>query len=370
MGVFKILGIRKACEINWRDFLLECPESFSGMCSIYVEKLDGNVQRDLDKISQIKALAGLNRIEVISSDFRIADYFDKLLEGFEGRKEFDLLNDLEIRDRANIDFSKFHYDEVTVPYDYLMYIKNSEGIHKYSTTNFKSGKIIESGESKQYAYPDMKEKIDSIIDEIFGNLAMEALDDVDKSVLVSNWIQKNIQFIEGKISTVKNKRYICEDFNSKDDIEDVKTIMDKKFGVCNGIAKLSVALLSNPRVGCKCNMAHSPGHAYFTQIIDGKTYVTDNTWCISRNPNHMKDSLKASEFSSEYLLIGQDKINENESTLAYHTRYGIYSGKIEKQGISGERIEQSVQKLKSLGVDFSYNQPPIFIQHEEQKEFE
>lgn len=369
MGL-KIFGISTGCDINWNEFSIKLPENFSGTCCVYIDSLNGDTQGDLEKISQIKNIQGLKVVEISSRDFRVAEYFNLLLKDFEGSKKFDLLNDFEIQNREKIDFSTLNYDEVTVPFDYFMYGIVQKGITSYNIVNSRRNNIVTVDSSQQKPYPNMQDKINSIIDEIFSQLPIEQLDDVDKNVLVSNWIQRNIQFIEGKVSNVGNRKFICDDFEATDDREDIMTIIDKRFGVCNGISKLSVALLSNPRVGCKCNMAHSPGHAYFTQTIDGIPYVTDNTWCITRNPNYIDGSLKASSFSDEYILIGQDKINEDENTLFHHTRDGIFKGTIPEKGISRERIKQSIEKLRTLGVDFSYTEPPIFVQHEEIKEKE
>ena len=129
---------------------------------------------------------------------------------------------------------------------------------------------------------------------------------------------------------------------------------------------LSVALLNNPRVNCQCHIVSCPGHMYFVQTIDGKQYGVDNTWGITRNPNKMGEALKAREFSYEYLLIGNDKLNESENTRRYHTSRGYHKFEIEDCGISRDRIQQSVEKLKSLGVEFSYDEPPVLRQYLEQ----
>lgn len=365
---FRILNVGKGFDINWNEFSIEIPENFSGTLHIYVDTLNGDTQADVEKISKIKSVPGIKEVVISSNDFRVAKYFDVLLKGFNVTKKFDLLNDLEIKDRSEIDFSKLGFDEVTIPFDYIMYGIQPIGITEYNTSNFRRNNIVTTDTNRQKAYPNIVECVNSIIDEIFGQIPMEQLDDIDKSILVSNWIQRKIQFIEGKISKAGGKQFICDEYNATDDREDIMTVLDKHFGVCNGIAKLSVALLSNPKVGCRCNIARSPGHVYFTQIIGDEIYVTDNTWCITRNPNHIDENLKAASFSDEYLLIGEDKINEDEVTLFYHTQEGIFKGSISKGGISKERIHQAIEKLKTFGVSFDYDEPPIFIQHEEVKQ--
>lgn len=361
----KVLRKAYPCDINWNEFSMDIPENFSGTFYIYVDNLTGNIQEDLEKIARIKSVPGINEVVISSSDFRVAKYFDLLLKDFNNIKKFNLLNDREFKDRSYIDFVQLAYDEVTVPFDYIMYGIKPTGITSYTIANIRRGNIIIPKADYQIAYPNIQNQVESIIDEIFGQIPMEQLDDIDKSILVSNWIQRNIQFIEGKISYVNGKKFICEEYSATDDRGDIMTAIDKHLGVCNAIAKLSVALLSNPKVGCKCNLACSPGHVYFTQVIDNEMYATDTTWCITRNPHHMGESLKSSSFSDEYLLIGEDKINEDQTTLFYHTQNCIFKGNISERGISKERIRQSIEKLKSFGVSFDYDEPPIFVQHEE-----
>lgn len=363
-----------ACIINWNNFPIEIPKNSSKECCyIYVDGLNGDSQQDLEKISKIiKSIPGLKQLRISSNDFRVAEYFNVLLKNFNIEKYFDLLNDFEFKDRSEIDFSALSFDESTIPFDYIMYGVDPNGITKYNLQTEKQDNIVKIlPQHSQKKYLNIQDKINCIIDEIFGQLPMEQLDEIDKNVLVSNWIQRYIQFIAGKVSEVGSKEFICDDFKANDDTGDIMTIIDKHFGVCDGIAKLSVALLSNPRVNCKCNLSYCyyyDAHAFFTQLIDGVPYITDNTWCITRNPHHVGESLKASSFSDEYILIGQDKISEDEDTLKHHTRTGLFKGTIPENGIPRERINQSIEKLKNLGVTFSYDEPPIFIQHEEVKE--
>ena len=364
---FKILSVSDSCFINWNNFELNIPENFTGMCYIYVNGLSGSVHDDIEKITKIKNINGINEIIISSNNFEVAKYFNLLLKGFDGKKIYNLLNDFDIKNRTELDFSNLNYEEVTIPFDYIMYIKQIKGITGYNLMHTTNKNIITIDTNKQKSYPNIQEIVNSIIDEIFGRLPMNQLDDIDKSVLVSNWIQKNIQFIKGKITNVAGRLFICDDYEPSDDTEDIMTVANKHFGVCNGIAKLSVALLSNPRVGCKCNMVRSPGHAYFTQIIDNEIYGVDNTWCITRNPNHVDECLMAASFSDTYLLIGKDKLNEDEDTMSHHLRQGIYKGEITQKSLPRERIHQSIEKLKALGVSFEYHEQPIFIQYEEKK---
>ena len=100
----KILSINKGLSINWNNFSIELPENFSGTCHIYIDGLNGDSQQDLEKIARIKSISGLQMLVISSNDFRVAEYFNVLLKNFNIKKHFDLLNDLEIKDRAEIKF--------------------------------------------------------------------------------------------------------------------------------------------------------------------------------------------------------------------------------------------------------------------------
>lgn len=354
--------------INWNEFEQSTiPENFTGECRIYVDKLTGDIDEELRKIRKLQSIPGLKEIRIYSKDFRIAEYFDTALKIFQTKKAFHLLNDYEMSNRSNIDFSHMNYYEVYVPLDYMMHMPNSN-VTYYTDNEVREGNCIISGRAdNRKSHQELPNMINGIVDEIFGKLPMEELDDVDKSVLVSNWIQRKMQFIEGRKSWVQGKKYICDEFNfNNGDVHDMLTAIQHNYGVCSAFAGLSVALLNNPRVNCKCNLVFSMegGHTYFVQHVDGKQYVVDNTWGITRNPNKMGEALKAKSFSDEYLLIGNDKLNENEDIRIHHISYGCHKYEIADESISRERILQSIEKLKGFGVNFSYDDDqPAVSQH-------
>lgn len=356
-------------HINWNEFLIEIPEGFNGLCSIYVNHPSEDINEDIMKLEGIKRISGLERLIIRSEDYRIAEYFNTLLKGIDVNKEFTLMNDFEFKDRSYINFNKLDYDKVIVPLDYLMYGINTEGITQYSSGNNKEKENFGEEIGFEKNNFNLIEKIDQVIEEIVEGIPLEELDDIDKSILISNWIQDNIQYINGRVSKVKGDKYICDKFHGELlDIYDILSAIENKTVVCDAIAKLTLVLLTHPKINCKANMANASDHAYVIQNIDGKEYVVDNTWNITRNPNKMGESLKASEFSNQYLLVGQDKINENENTIENHTQKGIYRNCISEIGISRERIEKSVEKLKGYGVEFSYSKPPKYVQYKQREE--
>lgn len=47
----KIESIGSSIDINWNEFEnIDIPENFSGLCRIYVDKLDGNIEEDVKSL--------------------------------------------------------------------------------------------------------------------------------------------------------------------------------------------------------------------------------------------------------------------------------------------------------------------------------
>lgn len=374
MGLIKIISEKKPLFVNWNQWNLSGMNDSVWAIQIFVDRLSGDITEDMRKIEELRSIPNLESIMISSQDIRDAYYFDSALRILPCKKEFVLLNDYEMKDRSNVDFKNTNYSNVYVPFDYIMYIPGNEKINGYTCTENirEEGRFFGANASLNLNFT-VRADVYKILDEILGNLPVDKLDDIDKSVLVSNWLQKRMQFVEGKVSHAAGKKYICDVFKGRDkDASDIETAIKEKHGICAAFARLSCALLNNPRMNCKCNMVYSKegGHDYFVQETDGKLYVVDNTWNITRNSDRFEGALKAKSFSYEYLLVGEDKMNENPKTRKAHTPYGFLSYRIESTGIPRERIEASVEKLKSMGVSFGDYDSPVLKQYEERIEID
>lgn len=141
----KIESIKSPININWNKFEnIDIPEDFSGVCRIYVEELTGDIEEDIRKIKKLQSIQGLNEISVNSKDFRVAEYFDTVLKALKVKKEFNLLNDYEMKSRGDIDFSHMTYDKVRVPFDYMMRVLNSN-VFEYTNHEIKEENCILAG---------------------------------------------------------------------------------------------------------------------------------------------------------------------------------------------------------------------------------
>ena len=141
----KIEGIKSPININWNEFEnIDIPENFSGVCRIYVEDLTGDIGEDVRKFKELQSIQGLNEIIVNSKDFKVAEYFETVLKTLKVKKGFNLLNDYEMRSRGDIDFLHMTYDEVRIPFDYMMRVPNSN-VFEYTNHEIKEENCILAG---------------------------------------------------------------------------------------------------------------------------------------------------------------------------------------------------------------------------------
>lgn len=357
---------------NWSNLNIKIDlKKFNGNIIINFDSISDNIEEELIKVKEILSIEKLNKITFTSEKYEYAKIISKLFEKVNVRKRFELINDFQIRNRNEIDFSVLTFDEVVIPYDYYMYIKNKKGITEYGYRYVNNNGVVtyDSSRDSVLSLTGIDYKIEQVLDEIFSGIDINELTEVDKSVLISNWLQKNIQFLEGKESKVGDKVFICDDYNEIYDLENPLTLLDKHIGVCAAFSKVSLFLLTHPKVGCICNLVPVSGHLFFIQDIYNHKYAIDNTWCVTRNKKHYVDefgneSLKAMAFNDEYLLFGQEKIEESEDIKKYHTA-NSYLGNfnISLSDFSRDIIKKSVEKLTQLGVEFYYDINPMYIQY-------
>ena len=353
---FKTLNINIPEYIDWNNFNIKDMNNSSVI--IYVSDFKKDIEGDINKLSTLKQMPNLSSIKIVSSDFNVGIYMGELLKDFAFKKSFDLLDDFKNQDRSYIqpDSLPKGLSLFSIPNSYIQWGANRK---KLNLGNSKVNNIIVAETrdiaDSNYSYPSEEAftEIDRVIDDFckIPNLTL-----VDKVVLVSNYLQQNVQFVEGKISHAVDGNYECKDYSFEKfgGIDKVDNVLFDKIGKCNCISRTMMYMLNNTKMNVNCRIANDAagGHAY-CYIYDDKTgqlYCTDPTWCISRNPNRFKDTLKASKFSDEYLLIGQDKL----STMDYHNTSNILPQEFTENSIDRKLIQESVEKLKTYGISFDY----------------
>lgn len=383
MYKIKIMSVKNDKCILFSQFNTQMVDNFSGSCCLTIDKFDyGNLDKEIDKFINLIEIPGLKELTIFSSDIDVFKIFELIRERSD--KKFELNYFLEKSNQVNLEkireFCNLKNSNKKLSYEYIMHIKNDESninLSYFSVFGRNDSYLYyaSNGENSITLHPssfkgisDLQKKIYQIIDEIFKGINIDELSDLDKSILVSNYIQNNIQYIEGKSSFGDNKEYICEKIINKNGESHylINLLNGNNYGVCGPISLLTVLLLDNPIVKCNCQFIDAgmfSGHYFTTQIIDGKEYIIDNTWNITRNKDKYDGSLKARSFSYDYLLIGQDKLNESEDIANHHIPQTKYLYPIEFESIPKEKIQASIEKLTRMGVKFDNYKPPIYEQY-------
>lgn len=342
MSGFKAIKTSIAKSCNWNELNYEILKNVEHL-TIIVDELKKDVEGDIEKIKILKSLAKLQSIRIMSREPRNIEYLDTLMKDIKIRKTACLLDDFENKDRSDFDFEKMDYEKVFIPLEYCQWgIKT----HKFVGPNSKSFCCYDNELSKE----DLK-KIDNQIDEW---LKIPNLTLVDKVILVSNYLQENMQFVEGKISKSRNKKYIAKDLKNEKDFGNSAQLLNKHIGHCEAFSKIALLMLNNPKMNVNCRLMFAPGH-FYNIIYDGeKAYGLDTTWGVTRNPNRVEGNLKAKEFYDGYVLFGQKELDEMNKPSDHHTPLSPLKVPLQLTQFPREEIKKSIEKLKQYGIAFTY----------------
>ena len=252
-----------------------------------------------------------------------------------------LLDDGKQIDRSYIDTTKLKNITLIVPNTYAMWgvkFDNKLFCYQYLYVN----KSIEN--DLFHGYYDREtllevERIASMIKEF-----SETLTEVEKVILISNYLQKYCEFKE------------TEKGFSEKDIGDLKTALFYNIGVCRTFADATTLLSNNPYLKLKVRNVRSkdkPVHVWNIIELNGKLYQIDNSRAISNGKNTKPGELKTSKFNSEYLLFGQNSLKK----LCHEeiSRGLISNTLLSKEDFDRDYLEAAIEYLEDTGiVDFDY----------------
>ena len=356
--------------IDWSTFNIK--DINSAQVIIYVHDLKRDIPGDIEKVNLLRSMKNLQGITINSNDFSVGIYMSEILREVKVKKEFNLLDDFQNKDRKDIESTKLTEGTIlrTIPNSYIQWGCKKKNLN-YGFIRMGDCMMmqIDSADSSS-VYPSNEtfEKINNIINE-FNKIPDLTL--VDKVVLVCNYIQQNVQFVSGKVSNAIDGEYICEEYTYEKygGTNSVDNVIVDKIGKCNCISRTMMLMLNNPIMNVNCRIMNSLGHAYCS-IFDNETeklYCVDPTWGITRSPNKFEGTLKASKFSYEFILIGQDKLKN----LDYHDTQNVTQKEIEEESLSRELIKESIEKLKRYGIKFEYPKviplSSVFVPKEKRK---
>ena len=302
-----------------------------------------------------KSIINLKNFDMIySKDYEALLFIEENMPDY-SNFSLALVDDAQNIDRSYINLDNFQKSPIIIPLIYCPW-----GIR--TSTNPK----VCYYQAKGTYYPSIPNGIDTLslddlkkIKEIIHTLGEKYshLTDLEKTILISNYIQNSVQYVdENNISEGIKGIYITDSQGIQigRNVHTPETVLLNNFGVCEGIANATTILLNNPTINVDARSVRGSGHAWNVIQIDGKYYYVDNTWNITRNPNQYPESLKASSFSSEYLLFGQDMATK----IGHHNPDSIIP-QIEQGDFNQETISE-VQKRLVKVADFSNYNKPVF----------
>ena len=318
-----------------------------------------------DNIDLLLKYGKNNNIKLLCEDYESALILNELINNGKIEKSLIyLLDDMEMKDRSYIDTTLFQNTCLVIPNTYAMWnVKFDEKLYVYQYRyEYDVYSDSFSGFYDREILSEVK-RISSMISEFSSNLTQ-----VEKIILVSNYLQMYCQFIEGKESHVGEDVYIVDDMKedmipnptsiSKEELGDPKTALFYNFGVCRTFADATTLLLNNPYLRVNARTVKGVAHVWNTIEINGKTYQLDNSRAISRGKNRMEEALRATNFNSEFLLFGEDSLEKLQ-----HEKIddNFITKPRSKEDFDRKYIEAAIEFLENTGlVNFNYGNEPFY----------
>ena len=305
--------------------------SCTGTISVDIETLSNNFDL-FKKIIKFTKIKQINCIDYESALF--------LEENLEGDLPIALVDDYENKDRSYIDTTKFIKHKLYVPLTYFMWnvkFKDSCNVYCLRLNDFDT---MVSLNGDKVLYKDILIKIREILTQI----NTQNLTDLDKCILVSNYLQSKVQYTEDGYESHADKVYVIEAEEqevTKEKVGSLTSVITENYGLCIAIANATTLLLNNPILNVNTRSVYGNSHVWSLVTLDNKKYYMDNTWSITRNKNRVEGALKAQSFSDEYLLFGEEKA----TSIGHHNCLCYIDGILEKEDYSREEIKDRVKKL-------------------------
>lgn len=294
-----------------------------------------NLIDNIDLLKHILALLGIIQINCL--DYESALFLENNLEN---KVDLALVDDYENKDRSYIDTTKFVKHNFYIPLSYFMWGVKFENSCNIRCLRYKQYDNMTSVNGDNILYRETLERIKEIIQ----NINSSELSDIDKCILVSNYLQSKVQYVANSLKSHADKVYVIEadekDVTSKK-VGSVDSVINENYGLCMAISNTTTLLLNNPIMNVNVRSLYGDSHVWNIITIDGKQYYIDNTWSITRNKSRMEEALKATNFSDEYLLFGSNTSNN----IGLHNSLCYINGELEQEDYSKKDIQERVRVL-------------------------
>ena len=303
------------------------------------------IKDNLDTLKKVIYLCNITQINCL--DYESALFLEKELDE---NIVLSLVDDYENKDRSYIDVTKFKNHVLYIPLSYFMWNPNFDSTCNIHCLRYDLYTNMISMSGDKTLTKDTLYKVKKII----TDLNASNLSDIDKCLIVSNYLQSKVQYVSNNIITSSEQEYIIDAKKEdvvREKVSSINTVLDESYGLCIAIANTTTLLLNNPTFNINTRSLYGCSHVWNVVVINGKKYYMDNTWNITRNKDKVKEALKAKSFSDEYLLFGLDTAKR----IGYHNSDCYIDGYIEDNDYDKIEIHLSRKKL-SKSINFKYDE--------------
>lgn len=290
----------------------------------------------LDLLKHILSLLKISQINCL--DYESALFLESHLEE---DVALALVDDYENKDRSYIDTTKFVRHRVYVPLSYFMWDIVFQDSCNIRCMRLDENDTMASINGDNILYRKILEELKKIIEDIDA----KELTDLDKCILVSNYLQSKVQYVGEGGKAYADKVYVvdaCEEDTIPSKVGSISSVIQENYGLCIAIANATTLLLNNPVFNVNVRSVYGSSHAWNVVVLDGRKYYMDNTWAITRNSNRVSGALKATSFSDNYLLFGDDKAKK----IGQHDSKTYLNGDLASSDFSRAEIQKRVRALK------------------------
>ena len=311
---------------------------------IYVDNFDF-LKNNFDLFERIVSLKKINKF--CANDYEILKYIENNLVDYTDIS-LSLIDDYRNKDRSYLDLEEFEKTNIEVPFNYLFWNAKANEIQNisYYIDDVTLNPFSLNGYNKitKESLEKLKDKVSFITDKY------KKYNDLEKIILVSNYLQNNVQFVAGdNISHAFDGTYIT-DSKGKDisflEVSTPECVLFNNFGICNGIALATEILLNNNSMNVNVRSLCGLGHTWNIVRLNNKFYYIDNTWNITRNPNRYLGSLKAKSFTDKYLLFGNDDYDNIINHIPTSLTYDVCDKSVNRKKIA--RVRKRLSRVEDF----------------------
>ena len=294
-----------------------------------------------DNFDLFKYILSIRKYNLVSCyDYESALFLE---ENYDKPIVIKLVDDYKNKDRSYININDFKKHKLTIPFSYCMWNPITSDEYNVDFVRSLFGDQMISLNGTKMITKEFILKVKKIVEDLYS----DNLSDIEKIIIISNYLQSKIQYVD-EIQSVADKVYEIDTNEKLLPTGFAQTAINENYGSCGAISGATELLLNNPIFNVNVRTIYGSGHFWNLVIFKDKNYFIDNTWAITRNPSRVDGALKAKDFSDTYLLFGNNtaiKLSNHKSNC--YIPYELSEEDFNKTAL--KEIENKISKEINLG---------------------